>query len=179
MDMRVIVQRSRVRMQHRDGAGGSLKLPVVVAEGVQRFPTAAHQQIVEHVLMRPGQRPELGRQGEGQQEVLGRQLLLQLPVQPLLALVGLTVRAVAVAAGMGHQMLMLALGALHLHARARLAAALADGGQRPQLLGAEPVAVLRQEIRLEGLDDCGEADHLTAPQAMENPSIRALMRSRA
>jgi len=37
--------------------------------------------------MRPGQRPELGRQGEGEQEVLGRQLALQLSFQPLLALV--------------------------------------------------------------------------------------------
>jgi hypothetical protein len=110
---------------------------------------------------------------------VGRHLLLQLPLQPLLALVGLTVRAVAVAAGMGHQTLMPALRALHLHARARLAAALTDGGQRPQVLGAEPVAVLRQEIRLEGLDDGSQPDHFTAPQAMENPSIRALMRSRA
>jgi hypothetical protein len=30
---------------------------------------------------------------------------------------------------------------------------------------------LRQEIRFEGLDDLREPDHLSAPQAMENPSI--------
>lgn len=129
--------------------------------------------------MRPGQRPELGRQGESEQEVRGRYLARQLSFQPLLAVVVLTVRAVTVAAGMGNQAAVLALRALQLDLRAGVRAALPQGGQRPQVLGAESVTVLRQEIRFEGLDDLREADHLSAPQAMENPSIRALMRSRA
>jgi hypothetical protein len=91
----------------------------------------------------------------------------------------LAVRAVPVAAGMGNQALMMAFRALHLHPRARVRTALPDGAERPNVLRGEPVTVLRQEIRLEGLDDLSEPDHLTAPQAMGNPSIRALMRSRA
>jgi hypothetical protein len=104
--MRVIVETASVGVQHRDGARAALKLAVVAGEGRERVPSAAHQSIVEHVLMRPGERPELGRQGEGEQEVLGRQLPLQLSFQPLLALVVLAVRAVAMTAGMGHQTLM-------------------------------------------------------------------------
>ena len=57
-----------------------------MAEGLHRFPGAAQEQIVEDTLVREGQRPELGRQGEGEQKVLGGNLLLQLEFQPLLAL---------------------------------------------------------------------------------------------
>ena len=90
-------------MQHRDGAGRALQLPIVAGEGAQRFPATAHQGVVDHRLMRPGQRPEFGRPSEGQEEVFGRDLLLQLPFQPLLALVVLAVRAMAMAAGMRDQ----------------------------------------------------------------------------
>jgi hypothetical protein len=40
--------------------------------------------------VRKDQRPEFDGQGEGQQKVLGRDLLLQLPFQPLLTLMMLT-----------------------------------------------------------------------------------------
>ena len=129
--------------------------------------------------MRPGQRPELGRQGEGRQEVLGRHLLVHLALDPLRALVGLTVRAVAMAAGMGNQAVVRALRARQLALRAGVRAALPDRGQRLQVIGCQPLAVLRQEIRLEALDDWCEPDHFTVSQAMENPSIRALMGSSA
>lgn len=56
MDMGVIVQPARVRVQHRDGARCSLKLPVVAAEGVHALPGATDQKIVDSLLMRPGQR---------------------------------------------------------------------------------------------------------------------------
>jgi len=59
-------------------------------------------------------------------------------LQPLLAVVVLTVRAVTVAAGMGNQAAVLALRALQLDLRAGVRAALPQGGQRPQVLGAEP-----------------------------------------
>ena len=90
-------------MQHRDGAGRALQLPIVAGEGAQRFPTATHQGVVDHRLVRPGQQPEFRRQGEGQQEVLRRHLLLQLPFQPLLAFMMLAVRAMSMAAGVRDQ----------------------------------------------------------------------------
>jgi hypothetical protein len=43
----------------------------------------------------------------------------------------------------------------------------------------ESVPVLRQEVGAEGVDDLGQADHLTVPQVRRKPSIRPLMRSMA
>ena len=129
--------------------------------------------------MRPGQRPEFGRHGEGQQEVLGGHLLLQLAFEPLLALMVLTVRAVAMAAGMRHQCLVLAFGAFDLHLRAGLRAAMFDRREGPSVFRPETISILCEEVRLEGVDDRSQADHLTCPQAMVKPSIRALIRSMA
>ena len=78
MDMRVIIQPARVRMQHRNGAGRALQLLVVLAERAYRLSTAAHQQRVENALLRKGQRPEFGRQGKRHQEILGGHLFLHL-----------------------------------------------------------------------------------------------------
>ena len=83
-DMRVIIKSARVGVQHRDRAGRALQLSVVLGEGLHRLPARLQEQVVDHALMRPGQRPEFGGQGEGQQEVLGRDLLLQLPFNPCL-----------------------------------------------------------------------------------------------
>ena len=58
-----------------------------------------HQQIVDDALVRPGECPEFGGEREGQHKVRGRYLFAQLPFQPLLTLVVLTVGAVAMAAG--------------------------------------------------------------------------------
>jgi hypothetical protein len=179
MDMRVIIELARVRVQHRNGAGSALQLLVVVAESTHRFPTTLHQRRVHHALVRPGERPEFGRQGKGQQEILGGHLFLQLAFQPLLALVMLAVGAVAMAAGVRQQFLMVTFGALDLHLAAELGAALLHGCQCPIVHRGEPVAVLRQKVRLKGCDDFSEADHLICPQAIVKPSIRALIRSRA
>jgi len=47
----------------------------------------------------PGKAPQLGREGEGYQEIVHRQELLPLPVQPLTVGAVLTGRATAMAAG--------------------------------------------------------------------------------
>ena len=105
--------------------------------------------------------------------------LLELAFDPLLALVVLAVRAVAMAARMWHQRLMLAFAAFDLHLWAGLRAAVFHRREGLSVHGAELGSVLREELRLEGVDGRSEADHLTIPQAMVNPSIRALMRSMA
>jgi hypothetical protein len=129
--------------------------------------------------VRPGERPEFGRQREGQQKVVGGHLFLHLTFQPLLTLMVLAVRAVAMAAGMRHQLLMIA--AVHWTCIIGLAwvrqCFIAARG--PIVVGRESVPVLRQEVRLEGFNDGAEADHLTCPQVMEKRSIRPLMRSMA
>ena len=179
MDMRVIVQFARVGVQDGDGAGRALQLLVVLTEGLHCFPGAAHEHIIDGLLVRKGKPSEFGREREGQQKVLGRHLLLQLAFQPLLALVVLAVLAVAMAAGMRHPFLMRASCALDVHHGAGFCAALFHRRECPSVLGSEPVPILRQEVGLEAVDDGGQADHLTRPQAMPKPSIRRLIRSRA
>ena len=179
MDVGMKLQLARVRMQHRDGAGCAPQLFVVLAEGAHRLPGAAHEQIVDDALVRKDERPEFRGQGEGQEKVLGGDLLLQLPFQPLLTLIVLTVGAVAVAAGMRHQFLLRASRAFDLHHGAGLGAALFHRRQGSIVVGRESVPVLRQEVGLEGVDDGRQTDHLTCPQRMPKPSIRPLMRSRA
>ncbi len=99
-------------VQNRYGAGGTLKLLVVVSKGPYGLPATADHQGIERALMAPCQRPELLGQGESQEKILGGHLFVELTFQPLLALMVLAVRTVAMAAGMGHEKLAVALGAL-------------------------------------------------------------------
>ena len=126
-----------------------------------------------------GERPEFGGQGEGQQKVLGRDLLLQLPFQPLLTLMVLTMRAVAMAAGVRDQGLMWAFAAFDQHHGAGLRAAVLHRHEGSIVVRGESIPVLGQEVGLEAVDDGSQADHVTFPQAMPKPSIRPLIRSRA
>ena len=179
MDMGVVVEPARIGVQYGDGAGGSFELLVVLAERVHRVPARAHHQIVDQFLVSPAQRPQFGRQRERQQEVLGRHLLGDLAFQPLLALVMLAMRAMAMAAGMRHQDLMVATLALDLHLQAGLGTASGHGRQRPQMIGVQLVPILRQEVAFESVDDGGESDHLTFPQSTVNPFIKPLILSMA
>jgi len=117
--------------------------------------------------MRPGQRPEFGRQSKRHQEILGRHLLLHQTFQPLLTLMVLAMRAVAVTAGMRYQRLMLAAGAFDLYLQARLRAAVFQRRLGTMMLGPESVPVLRQDVGPEGFDHGSQPDHLTFPQSME------------
>ena len=118
-------------------------------------------------------------QSEGQQKVFGGHLFLQLTFQPLLAFVVLAVRAVAVAAGVRYQYLVLAPRTLNLHLVAGLRAAALHGRQRPQVVGREFIAVVRDEVHCCGVDNGRQTDHLIFPQPMTKPSIKPLMRSMA
>ena len=68
--------------------------------------------------MVPGQRPKFGRQGEGQQKILGRDLFVELPFQPLLAFMMLAMGTIAMAAGMRDEDLFFAAVALRQQHRA-------------------------------------------------------------
>ncbi len=96
----------------RYAARRTLELLVVVSKHPHCLPATAGHQCIERALVPPCQRPELLGQGERQETVLGRHLFLELTFQPLLALMVLAVRTVAMAAGMGHEKLAVALGAL-------------------------------------------------------------------
>ncbi|MDP1653369.1 MAG: hypothetical protein Q8L56_11680 [Rhodocyclaceae bacterium] len=96
-----------------------------------------------------------------------------------MTLVMLTVRAVAMAAGMRHQLLVRAFRALDLHHRAGLGAAVLHRRESARVVRREPMPILRQEVGRETVDDRGQPDHLTVPQRMPKPSIKPLMRSMA
>jgi hypothetical protein len=103
--------------------------------------------------MLPGQRTQFFGQGEGQQKILGRHLLFELPFQPLLALVVLAMGTVAMAAGMRDEHLFFAAVALRQHHRTLRGAALFQGGQRFALTGQQRVLISRQKIGFKGLND--------------------------
>jgi hypothetical protein len=167
MDMRVEVEATRVRVQYRDRPRRPLQLPVVLTETQHRFPGTAHQGIEDDVGVGQSEPAPFGRQREGQQKVVGRDEPLHLTFQPLLALVVLTVRAKAMAAGMRDEVVVRTVTALNLHHRTGRAAAIAHRRQGPKLLKAQPVAKLRQEVRFEFGDDKAEADHRGVPLARQ------------
>ena len=103
--------------------------------------------------MLPGQRPQLGRQGKGQQEIVNRHLFFELAFQPLLALVMLTMGAVAMPAGVRHKDLTVTGGALRLHAWAERGTAGFHSGQCPLMTRQDRLPVLRQKPGLKGFDD--------------------------
>ena len=52
-------------------------------------------------------------------------------------------------------------------------------GVAATVFGAQAVLVLREERRLESVDERSQANHLAAPHSMVKPFIRALIRSSA
>ena len=179
MDMRVIVQPARVGVQHRDGAGRALKLLVVLTEGAQCFPGAAHEQVVDDALVRPRQGTKFRGHGEGQQKVRTGDLTLELALQPLLALVMLAMRTRAMATRVRHEVPILTRFALHLHARAARGTTVLHRVQGPALAGQQLAAVAGQQVRLEGADDRCHRNHRTAPQVISKAAINASIRSMA
>jgi len=91
----------------------------------------------------------------------------------------LAVRAMAVAAGMRHEELMFAVLATDLHLQTGLIAAALHCRECPPLIGVEPAAILCQQVGFEGIDDGGEANHLTFLQVTVKLFIRPLIRSMA
>ena len=91
----------------------------------------------------------------------------------------LAVGAVAMAAGVGHQLLMFTSCAFDLHLSAGGGAALFDGRECARVVRRESKPVLREEIGFEGVDDTRQPDHLTDPQVILKLSIRLLIRSMA
>lgn len=83
------------------------------------------------------------------------------------------------AARVRNQNLVLTARAADLHLGAGVAAAVFHRRECAQVLGAQPVAVLRAEISFEGVDDGSEPDHLAGSQTEAKPSIKPLMRSMA
>jgi hypothetical protein len=76
MHMRMVVQPAIVRVQHDNRTGGASEFFVVLTEGIDGLPRVTCNQVIHHTLVVPGQRTELGGQGERHHKVMaGNQLL--------------------------------------------------------------------------------------------------------
>jgi hypothetical protein len=111
-----------VRVQHGQRAGCARQMFVVLFEGFD-------QGFVDHALIRPGQASQLRGQREGEQEVGGAHLGLELALQPQRALVVLAVWAGAVAAEVRPAALGVAARAGREHVRRKASAAGLESGQ--------------------------------------------------
>jgi hypothetical protein len=80
---------------------------------------------------------------------------LALALEPLLALMMLTMGTQPVTTGMGHEDLLFAGQAVRLHPGAQRSAAVFHGGQGLTLFRLQPVAVLSQKGGFELLDEGG------------------------
>jgi len=134
---------------------------------VHGFPGAAHQAVEDDLGVGQSEPAPFGRQREGQEKLVGRDEPLYLTFQPLLALVVLTVRAKAMAAGMRDEVVVRTVTALNLHHRTGRAAAVLDRRQRLHLVKAQPGTELREEVGSEFGDDGSETDHRGAPLARQ------------
>ncbi len=127
--MGVEVQAAAVGMQRRMGTGDSLEPGISAGKGVHRLPGGFEQQVVGDALLSPEQSPQLGRHGEGDQEIHHRQQFGLLPLDPALAVVVLAVGATAMTAGMGNLEAVVAVAAAEHHQVTALTAAAAHGLQ--------------------------------------------------
>ena len=69
-------------------------------------------------------------------------------------------RAVAVAAGMRHQLLLRTFRAFHLHLRAGFGATVFHRREGASVFRPESIPAGGEQVGFEGIDDSGQADHL-------------------
>ena len=100
----------------------------------------------------------------------------ELSLKPLLALVVLAVRAIAMTTGMRHDALLATRAAIRQHARGQVGAAALHGIKGSSVAGQDRGLILPQVIGLKALDDGAEGNHLTAPQCSVKLLIKLLMR---
>ena len=95
----MVEQRARPGVEHGEYPRTRPEVARVGGELEERGRGRRHEQAVDDLLVRPGKRPQLGRQGEGQQEVGAGQQAGALPGQPAPGLLPVALGAVPVATG--------------------------------------------------------------------------------
>jgi hypothetical protein len=99
VDVRVVEQGPGPGVQDAEQAGAGAEVAGIGRQGEQGLGRRPEQEPIEELLVGPGDGPQLGRQGEGHQEVETRQQPGALALEPAVGLVGVTLRTVTVAAG--------------------------------------------------------------------------------
>ncbi len=146
----------------------ALQTRIVQAEVREGLPAKLQQQIIDQALVLPRQLAQLVRQREGDHEVVHRQQLGTLPFQPLLPFMMLTVRTVAMAAGMRQRLALPARRAAHHQHRTVLGAARLHGRERPFMTGQETPAITRAQVTGKLSDQPRQQDHTASSRRRLN-----------
>jgi len=99
MDVRVIAEISGPGVEHAHQTESATDKARVLGQLQQGLGGRAEEQVVDRLLLRASQGPQLGGQGEGDQEVRDGQQQLLLLVQPLIGLLVAALGTVPVLAG--------------------------------------------------------------------------------
>ncbi len=164
-------------MQDRGEPCRTPKLLVIFGKSLEGLLNTGKHQGIDDLLIPPGQFPELGRQGKGEQEIPGRQPFVQLVADPLVVLVVLTMRTTAVTAGM-RDIGLEATFTLGEHMGTMRLPAVLHNRKRLPVAGQNRVFVALEETVLELTDNPGEQYHLTPPQLKVKSPISVSMARR-
>jgi len=113
MHMRVEFELLIPGVEHAQEADLGAQMLGIASDFEERFRTGLKQEMVQDLLVLQGERCQFMRQGEDNMDVAGGEKLLTTRLQPTVAGVGLTLRAVPVAAAaVGDGRTVAAVGAL-------------------------------------------------------------------
>ena len=99
MDVRVIPQVLRPRMQDGEDRGAGAEMLGIGRDAEQGLGGGSHERVVHHPLMGARDRAELLRQGEGDEEIGARQQPRPVAIEPAPRLLPVALGAVAIATG--------------------------------------------------------------------------------
>jgi hypothetical protein len=148
MNMGMVIQSARVRMQHASHAHGGTQLMVIDAKVLQCTDGAMKQAAVDQSLMLPCQAAQLIRQGKGHHKLLDGQQLLALSFKPAGGVMVLAAMATAMAAGMKASLHAVAGRAVQHHLAVACAATIEYSIEGMVLIPGEPACVLFSKPRL-------------------------------
>jgi len=179
MQVRMMGQRRAPGVQHRRHPDARPQVLGVGGDGQECLGGGREQQSIDHRLVVRGELPERCRQGENHVVVLDRQQVGLPRGEPLLGHRTLTLRAVAVAAGVVGNLGVAAVRALGDMAAERRRAAVLDGrhhfelaeAQVPGLLRAPSGAVVAEDVRdLQGRPGHGRLRRAALPLGSGAPA---------
>jgi len=171
MDMGVMFELLIPSVEHAKEADLGTEMFGIASDFEKGFGTGLQQEMVEDLLVLQSQRRQFMRQGEDKMDVTRGEKFLTTRLQPTLAGVGLTLRAVPIAATVvGDGRTVPAVGALKEMPTQGGGAAARDGSQHFDVLPGDPLAASFDECLSRGANQIGHLQwrpvHLLSLQSM-------------
>jgi len=157
--MGVISQIARPGLQDADHAEGASDVFRIGGQLLQGLLRSLKEPVVDDLLSPAGKAPQTLRQREGGHEVGGEQEQVSLLIDPAIDLIVLTLRTMAILAGVIPVMLLAALGAAVYMAAQGLRATVADVLYGPPVAGKQPVLALGEIFRAVQAKDVRQLRH--------------------